>query len=83
MTARPSLSAVLAALALSACTTNMDDPRFGDAVRHMIRVQTYQPGDEVPPLDAAKAAAAVNAYRQDLGDREAIGGDFMQIEGEQ
>lgn len=40
-----------------------DLPPFGDSVRHTKALQTYEPGDEVPPLHGAKAAESMRTYR--------------------
>ncbi|QOR38326.1 hypothetical protein HNO52_07270 [Billgrantia diversa] len=54
------------ALVLSACTAprpGADLPPYGDTVRHTREIQTYEPGDAVPPLHGAKAAEAMRTYR--------------------
>lgn len=54
------------ALLLSACMAprpGTDLPPYGDSVRHTKEIQTYEPGDAVPPLHGAKAAEAMRTYR--------------------
>ena len=65
----------LAAVLLTACalTPGGERPPFGESVRHMIQVQTYGPGDDVPPLRGDKAAAAMEVYRHDVGAPERFG----------
>lgn len=59
--------------ACAALTPGGERPEFGESVRHMIQVQTYSPGEEVPPLRGDKAAAAMEAYRHDVGSTERFG----------
>lgn len=54
------------AVALAGCMAprpGADLPPYGDSVRHTKAVQTYEPGDEVPPLNGTKAAGAMHGYR--------------------
>ncbi|XKF15444.1 hypothetical protein LL947_13495 [Halomonas sp. BLK-85] len=66
---RPGVSAVgwgFLILALAGCMAprpGEDLPPFGDSVRHTKALQTYEPGDEVPPLQGAKAVDAMRVYR--------------------
>ena len=46
---------------------------FGESVRHTIALQTANPGAAGTGLDAVKAAAALEAYRKDVGNRSAVG----------
>ncbi len=66
---------VLASSLLAACalTPGGERPEFGESVRHMIATQTHTPGDEALPLQGDKAAAAMEAYRRDTGDRQQFG----------
>ncbi len=64
------LLALVSALVLAGCVAprpGADLPPFGDSVRHTKAVQTYEPGDEVPPLHGDKAAEAMHGYRQPAG----------------
>lgn len=59
---------VLAALTLVlvGCTAprpGADLPPFGDSVRHTKAIQTYEPGDTVPPLQGATAVEVMRTYR--------------------
>ncbi|MFQ3786867.1 hypothetical protein [Halomonas sp. A29] len=45
-------------------------PPFGDTVNHTKRLQTYEPGDEVPALGGAKAAEAMRGYRGAAAGRQ-------------
>jgi hypothetical protein len=70
-------------VALTACaalTPGGERPEFGESVRHMIQVQTYAPGDEVPSLKGDNAAEAMEAYRRDTGTRERFGKGLMGLE---
>lgn len=61
------LLALVIALVLAGCVAprpGADLPPFGDSVRHTKALQTYEPGDEVPPLHGDKAAEAMHGYRQ-------------------
>ncbi|WP_163559623.1 hypothetical protein [Halomonas sp. NO4] len=63
---RLAVSAVALALAMTGCMAprpGADLPAYGDSVRHTKAIQTYEPGDEVPPLHGAKAAEAMRIYR--------------------
>ena len=73
---------VLTPLLLTACalTPGGERPEFGESVQHMIQVQTYSPGDEVPPLQGDKAAAAMEAYRIDVGNPDRFGRGLMGFE---
>lgn len=58
--------ALAIALAMTGCMAprpGADLPTYGDSVRHTKAIQTYEPGDEVPPLHGAKAAEAMRTYR--------------------
>lgn len=60
------LAVVAVALVLTGCTAPRPGdnlPPYGDSVRHTKTVQTWEPGDEVPPLHGAKAAEAMRTYR--------------------
>ncbi|MCH4565151.1 hypothetical protein MKP05_18800 [Halomonas sp. EGI 63088] len=61
------LGAILLLAGCMAPRPGADLPPFGDSMRHTRAVQTYQPGDEVPPLHGAKAAEAMHGYRQPAG----------------
>ncbi len=57
---------VILVLTLSACMApqpGADLPPYGDSVRHTKQLQTYEPGDAVPPLHGAKAVEAMRTYR--------------------
>ena len=64
------LPAIAVTLLLAGCVAprpGADLPPFGDSVRHTKSLQTYEPGDEVPPLHGAKAAEAMHGYRLPAG----------------
>ncbi|PMR70181.1 hypothetical protein [Halomonas heilongjiangensis] len=68
------LAAIVVTLLLAGCVApkpGADLPPFGDSVRHTKALQTYEPGDEVPPLHGAKAAEAMQGYRQPTGGGQA------------
>lgn len=46
-------------------------PPYGESVQHTKAMQTYEPGDAVPPLHGAKAAEAMRHYRQAPGGSQA------------
>ncbi|WP_147270451.1 hypothetical protein [Halomonas sp. DQ26W] len=48
-----------------------DLPPYGESVQHTKALQTYEPGDPVPPLHGAKAAEAMRLYRQAPGGSQA------------
>lgn len=50
-------------LFLGACAPEPQNIHFGDAVHHMIEVQTYAPGDVVPATEGDQAAGAMERYR--------------------
>ena len=78
-TVRILTTGLLAALLAACATPGGDRPEFGESVRHMIQAQTYEPGDEVPSLRGENAAAAMDAYRTDRGDRERVGRGMMRV----
>lgn len=57
-------------LLLTACASppGGERPVFGESVRHMIEAQTYIPEDDVSAVQGTRAAAAMEAYRQDASD---------------
>lgn len=60
------LAMSVVAIALVGCKAprpGADLPPHGDSVRHTKALQTYEPGDEVPPLHGAKAVEAMQGYR--------------------
>ncbi|TFH85589.1 hypothetical protein EQG41_16775 [Billgrantia azerbaijanica] len=60
------LAVTTAAFVLAGCMAprpGANLPPYGDSVRHTKAIQTYEPGDEVPPLHGAKAAEAMRTYR--------------------
>lgn len=57
------LALVLATTGCMAPRPGADLPPYGDSVRHTKAIQTWEPGDEVPPLHGAKAAEAMRIYR--------------------
>lgn len=62
---------LIATLGLAGCVApqpGADLPPFGDTVNHTKRLQTYEPGDEVPALGGAKAAEAMRDYRGAAAD---------------
>jgi hypothetical protein len=65
---------LVAGLVLAGCTAprpGADLPAFGDTLRHTRSIQTYQPGDEVPPLQGGKAVEVMQGYRQPTGAQQA------------
>jgi hypothetical protein len=61
------LPVLAAALLLAGCMAprpGADLPPYGESVRHTKELQTYEPGDPVPPLHGAKAVEAMQHYRQ-------------------
>ncbi len=64
------LLAIVTALVLAGCVApkpGADLPPFGDSVHYTKALQTYEPGDEVPPLHGDKALEAMQGYRQPVG----------------
>jgi hypothetical protein len=62
-------SAVVLSLAAGGCATDeeyWETADFGDSVRHTIALQTEAPGAPGVGLDARKAQAALDAYREDV-----------------
>lgn len=82
MTRSTSLIIILLAALAAGCSTPTRtgegpsfDSRFGDAVRHTVRHQTYQDGDEVPPLPGDRAAEAMRLYRTGGSDGAGVAGE--------
>lgn len=74
---------LLSSLLVAACATvppAADRPAFGETVRHMIQVQTYEPGDEVPSLHGDRAATSMGAYRRDASDPGRFGKGRMELD---
>ena len=68
------MASLVISLALAGCASpkpGVDLPPFGDSVRHTKALQTWEPGDEVPPLHGAKAAEAMRHYRLAPGGGQA------------
>ena len=66
--------ALVACLALGGCVAprpGADLPPYGDSVRHTKALQTWEPGDAVPPLHGAKAMEAMRQYRLAPGGGQA------------
>ena len=75
------LAPLLAVLALPGCTHEVrPTDEFGSAVRHMIRVQTYQGYAETPALEGRKAANVLEAYRSDVYKPEEVSPDLLRIQ---
>jgi hypothetical protein len=69
-------------LLLGACATDANEPttEFGASVRHMIVIQTEDPGTDAPPMDGQTAEAVLNAYRDDVADRKRVEKDLLKIQ---
>lgn len=60
------LSLLVASTLIAACTPHagQDLPPHGETVRHMLEVQTWQPGSESSPrLQGGRAAQTMDVYR--------------------
>lgn len=76
---------VICGLALGGCVgtgPTQTELNFGDSVRQMIRAQTYDPSaptddDAVDRTDGPLLDNALEAYRGDVGDRDAVGNDIQ------
>jgi hypothetical protein len=66
--------------ACAALTPGGERPAFGESVRHMIQMQTYAPGDEVPSLRGDKGAAAMEADRRDTGNPDRFGKGLLGLD---
>ncbi len=57
---------LVASTLIAACAprAGQDLPAYGETVRHMLEVQTWQPGSETAPrLQGNRAAQTMDAYR--------------------
>ena len=75
-------AALLALCVLAGCATDptVSEQNFGNAVRNMVRVQTYDPstldggaGGEIEPADGQKLEGALETYRAAGGSTESVG----------
>jgi hypothetical protein len=67
-------------LVLSGCATEPDitqDPDFGNSVRHMIALQTADPGSGGTGLDGEKARNTLRTYREHIGDPKRVEQDQL------
>lgn len=57
---------LVASTLIAACAPRVgqDLPPYGETVRHMLEVQTWQPGNDTsPPMQGDRAAQTMDAYR--------------------
>jgi len=62
-------------LVLSGCATEPDitqDPDFGNSVRHMIALQTADPGSGGTGLDGVMARNIMQKYREHVGEPKRV-----------
>ncbi|NEV63024.1 hypothetical protein [Thiorhodococcus minor] len=64
-----------ATLLMVGCATDGGEgysPQFGESVRQSLSMQTADPASNAPGLSGVKAMTALQAYRRDVGDFNAV-----------
>jgi hypothetical protein len=65
-------------LLMSGCANeNLADQDYGNSVRHMMALQTANPGRGTSGLDGQKAARSLEEYRKDVAKPESV--DKVQL----